>query len=229
MKASYLIGIAIFLCACKNEYQPCQTSTNDDLLNLYSDITNELVVRHFYNFYLGKDEEEIFKAWTKDKPDTTKIRRKTILLHNKLFNDSTKYCTLLMDTTIRKCFNPWHYKMKVDNSFQNLLKKKMSKYATSGNGQAMVDSLNTLQTHYQAKDFHLCTAKMISLKDAPKTLPCAIGIIQLSKVFLNAQQTQGMLYCAFKCGGLCGKGLLLEVAKEKNAWKIKDVTLMWIW
>lgn len=227
MRKTYqIILLVVLLQSCKPEYQPCVTSSPDELLNLYSDILNELVVRHFYNFYLGKDEEAIFNAWAEEKPDTVGIRNKTIRLHNKLYNDTMKFCAMLLDTSFQKRFNPWHYTKDDDNPFEQKIKKTILKYTS--NGQSLVDSLNSPQLRFHPKDFHLCTSKMISLKDAPDTLQCFIGVIQLSKVFLNRQKIRGILYCSFRCGGLCGKGLLLEVFKKENRWRINGVQSIWI-
>lgn len=227
MKIKYQIILFVVLFqSCKPEYRPCISDSPNELLNLYSDVLNELVVRHFYNFYLGKDEEAIFNAWAEEKPDTVGIRNKTIRLHNKLYNDSMRFCTILLDTSFQKRFNPWHYIKDDSNPFEQKIKKIILKYTR--NGQSLVDSLNNAQLQFQPKDFHLCTAKMISLRDAPDTLQCFIGVIQLSKVFWNRQKTRGILYCSFRCGGLCGKGLLLEISKDENRWKIKGGEIMWI-
>lgn len=227
MRKTYqIILLVVLLQSCKPEYRPCVTSSPDELLNLYSDVLNELVVQHFYNFYLGKDEEAIFKAWAKSKPDTLAFRHKTIRLHNSIFNDSTRFCTLLLDTVFRGSFNPWHYIVKDTHLSQISLKRIMLKY--TNNGQSLVDSLNSPQLQFQPKDFHLCTSKMISLRDAPDTLQCFIGIIRLSKVFWNKQKTKGILYCSFICGGMCGMGLLLEVAKQKRRWEIQAFEIMFL-
>ncbi len=217
----------VLLTSCNHEYKACDFDSPDEHVRIYSQILNELVERHFYNFYLGEEEERIFKLSTSDNPDTAEIKEEVIELQNKVFHDSTRICNVFLDTILRKEFNPWNYYVKDTSSYARELKEVISRF--SNEGSQVIDSLNSMQKRINPKDFHLCTSRVLSLADIENNKNrCMIGVVSFSKVFLEKSGRKGILYCSFRCGELCGKGELLIIEKVENRWTIVDGMIMWI-
>ncbi len=55
-----------------------------------------------------------------------------------------------------------------------------------------------------------------------------IGVVSLSKVFMNDKRDQGLLYYEFTCGGKCGMGEIVLVQYIKKRWTIKKALNLWI-
>ena len=55
-----------------------------------------------------------------------------------------------------------------------------------------------------------------------KKYPRSPGIIGLSRVGFNKPMSQALLYVRVWCGGLCGEGTWVILAKEKEGWAIQD-------
>jgi len=196
-------------------------------MKIYNNILNELVEHHFYNRYLGKDEEKISIEYTSDNPDNAKIKREVIQLQNKLFNDTGRFCNIYLDTLYRPYFNQWTYFQNDTGRYATEMKDLITAFSTDG--QTVIDSLNSMQLSLKPSDFQLCTSRVLSIRDLESQEgKCAIGIVSFSKVFLDEAKTKGLLYCNFRCGGLCGKGELLVIEKINNRWTITETVGTWI-
>ena len=57
--------------------------------------------------------------------------------------------------------------------------------------------------------------------------PEAGGYISISRVGFNQMGTQALVYIAYGCGGLCGSGGYMVLAKENGLWKIKGGLAVW--
>jgi hypothetical protein len=204
--------LMMFLClSCTRTYKYCNCETTDGQLKAYNDVLNELIEKHFYNFYLGEDEERIFKAYTQENADTAKINQMVIRLQNNLFEDSLRFATIYLDTLIKPAFDQLPSDMVIE-----------------GNQQAIIDQLNSSQQQYAPADFTLCTAKMKAISQLETdTNKWIIGKISLSEISFNTAQDKGLLYCEYHCGYLCGKGELLMIAKDHNRWHIIKTKNMW--
>src|SRR5689334_14261817 len=117
-------SLIIFLCifSCKPEYKSCEIKTKDVYLKAYNDILNEIIVQRSYNRYLGPDD------------DSNLINDKIIRLHNKIFHDTSRFCTIYIDTLLRPAFNSWSYFQKDTNSFSVAIRNVINKF--SDNQQA---------------------------------------------------------------------------------------------
>src|ERR1017187_8102824 len=82
--------------SCQYDYKLCDCNSKDEQMKVYNDILNELVEHHFYNLYLGRDQEKIIKEQAARNPDTSKIKKEVIQLQNKLFNDASKFCVIYL-------------------------------------------------------------------------------------------------------------------------------------
>jgi hypothetical protein len=219
--------IIMILSSCNYNYKVCNCNSADEEVKIYNDILTELVENHFYNRYLGKDEEEIFNEYIADKPDTAKIKKREIQLQNKLFNDTARFCNIYLDTIYRPYFNKWTYYQNDTSRYARETKDLISSFSTDG--QSVIDSLNNMKLGLKPNDFQLCTSKVLSIKDLQtQKEKCYIGVVSFSRLFLNKTKTKGLLYCNFRCGGLCGKGNLLIIEKVDNRWIIKEARMTWV-
>ncbi len=223
----FIILTIITMNSCRYEYKACECNVTDNQAKMYSDILNELVEHHFYNRYLGNDEEEIFNEYIAETPDSLKIKRKLIRLQNNLFNDTSRFCNIYLDSIYRPYFNQWSYYQKDTAQFAKETVHLISAFSTDG--QSVIDSLNSMQSNIKPSGFQLCTSKVLSIRDLKSQKgKCAIGIVSLSKVFLDKTGIKGLLYCNFRCAGICGKGELLVVEKINNRWTITRTICSWI-
>ncbi|MEZ5013970.1 MAG: hypothetical protein R2794_06730 [Chitinophagales bacterium] len=176
---------------------------------------------------MGEDAEMIYDAYAYDAPDTAKMRKQVIRLQNKLFNDTTRFCNVYLDTIFKPHFKQWSYYQDDTGSFAREMKDLVS--AFSDNGQSVIDSLNGMQSRLEPSDFKLCTARILSVRDLESQKgKCGIGVVSFSKVFLDSTKSKGLLYCNFRCGGLCGFGHILIIERVKDRWTITKTIETWI-
>src|SRR5262245_20642448 len=97
------VFIIIFI-SCKPEYKKCNCESKNEELIAYSEIVNEIVDHKSYNYYLGKDEERIFEDYVKNRGDTNRIDKEVIRLQNKIFDDTSRFCTIYLDTAANRRF-----------------------------------------------------------------------------------------------------------------------------
>ena len=136
---NFIIIVSI-ISSCKPEYKKCELQTNDNLLKAYNDILNEIITKHSYNIYLSKDEEKIFERYANNIADSINIDRDVIKLHTKLFGDTSRFCTVYLDTLLRPEFNQWSYFKKDTNQFCSTVRNLINSF--HGDGQSIIDSLN---------------------------------------------------------------------------------------
>lgn len=228
MKRLLFLPIIIsIISSCTPEYKKCQFQTNDNLLKVYNDILNEIITKHSYNLYLGKDEEPIFERHATNIADSANIGNDVIKLHNKLFGDTSKFCTIYLDTLLRPQFDKWSYFKSDTTQFSRTVVNLISNFRKDG--QSAIDSLNSIQTKYLPSNFQICIAKIKSIRELNADKPnCYIGEISFSKLILNQTNDKGLLYYEFKCGGFCGYGSLVMIEKFQNYWTIKESLITWI-
>jgi hypothetical protein len=223
-----LISTITLLLSCTHpEYKKCEVQTSDASLKVYNDILNEVLVKDTYLHYLGKEAEPIFTRSTNHEADSANIKDDVIELHNKLFGDTSRFCTLYLDAQMRPEFKPWAEEEKETAKFNQEIVKMIRSVGLDG--QRCVDSLNTVQTQYPAKAFHSCIAKLKPIQEqkTDKSL-CVIGSIAFSKFVLNNTGDKGLLYYDFKCGELCGYGALLTIKKLNGNWVIDQSRMLWV-
>jgi hypothetical protein len=62
-----------------------------------------------------------------------------------------------------------------------------------------------------------------------KSYPNSVGYIFISRVGFNPNQDQAFLYIGVSCGGLCGEGYYVLLAKDGGAtWCVKHKDMLWI-
>ena len=222
----FMLFVSLFT-SCKPQYKRCEFQTNDSFLKVYNDILKEIITKRAYNIYLGEDEEKIFKRYAKNIGDSNNIDIDVIKLHNKLFGDSLRFCTIYLDTLLRPTFRQWSYLKQDTNIFSRAIVNLISEFPKDG--QDNIDSLNSIQTKYSSTDFQVCIAKIKSVRELSTDTPkCYIGKISFSKLILNQAKDKGLLCYEFRCGGLCGYGSLILIEKINNDWIIKESLTTWI-
>lgn len=54
------------------------------------------------------------------------------------------------------------------------------------------------------------------------------GAMLLSRIYFNKSQTNGVFYCSYMCGRLCGQGYLVIISKQTDKWIIEKMDMLWI-
>ena len=213
----------IFFMSCQLQYKKCDCSSKNEEIEAYSEILNEIVDHRSYNLYLGKDEERIFKDYIAHPADTTRISKEVIRLQNKIFNDTSKFCTIYLDTIPNRKFNNWMYFFKDTGQFG--IKIQNAVYEVSANPDTVFKTVGSIQTRYQPKDFTLCTSK-IEMNSHQDTgcHPCCIGVIRLSKIFFNSTKNKGLLYYEY----IGRNGNLLNIENVNGRWTIISSIRTWM-
>lgn len=223
----HLAVISLLFSCTHPEYKKCEVQTSDASLKVYNDILNEVLVKDTYLHYLGKEAEPIFTRSTNHEADSANIKDDVVALHNKLFGDTSRFCTLYLDSRMRPEFKPWVEEEKDTAKFNQEIVKMIRSVGIDG--QRCVDSLNTVQTRYSASAFHTCIAKLKPIDKQKTDKPlCDIGNIAFSKFVLNSTGDKGLLYYDFNCGELCGYGALLTIKKVQGNWVIDRSWMLWV-
>ncbi|MDE3249436.1 MAG: hypothetical protein KGO82_12295, partial [Bacteroidota bacterium] len=163
-RAMLFLAILNILSSCQKQYRKCEIQTSDRYLNAYNEILNEIIATSTYNYYLGDDEEVIFNMAGKGTYDSAEIESKVIRLHNRLFDDTARRCTLFLDTILRSKFEPQERFLNDSTSFARKLRNAIDEI--SHDHKTVVDSLDLVQTRYSANDYVSCTAKIKSIRNA---------------------------------------------------------------
>ncbi len=61
-----------------------------------------------------------------------------------------------------------------------------------------------------------------------KRFPNAPGLLRVSRVAIDEQQQQALVYVEFACGPECGTGRLLRLARSDDAWLVQSGELVWV-
>lgn len=198
----------------------CNCVSKDEQICVYSDILNELIDFHFGNLYLGRSFDSSLQA-RMETSDSKEVKKELVDLHNAVYNNPERFCVIYMDTILRPEISSWDFLKKRSDKFSIELCKLIGEF--SPNGQEVIDSLNTIQSRYNAEDFVLCTSKIKSIVYATSTgTGCLIGKIVLSKMYLNKERSKGLLYYEFRCGWLCGHSALIVFENKNGNWRIKE-------
>jgi hypothetical protein len=226
MKGQFLIiGLMINL-SCVNE-----TKTNievvDSELEIYNDILIELVRHHFYDLYLGDEGEMLGNKYIyrRDNPDTISYERELKKLRVIVESDTSRQRVICLKNELYH--SPWTI-LSSDNAFDSLnmhsrLKGLLTAFSTNIIG--VYDSLNAAQQKYADRDFQPSGFKISSSMNSKI---CEIGLVSFSKIFLNEQRNNGLLYYEFVCDEKCGKGEIAVIEKKGARWTIMKTQRIWV-
>jgi hypothetical protein len=220
MRVFILLFFVFFTIGCKENSKKNVIEHQNQELQMYNDVLIELVEEYYYLRYLGEEGNKLAISIS----DTTQKKKRVTYLHNKLFNDSTKYKTIyLYDTLINVSFSDSYFVSGSNKDVDSMI----SNFGVDI--KSVLDSLNNAETRVKANRFKSSTFRIKSITELRNNdFDGEIGAVNLSKVFLNKKKDEGVLSCQFHCGGLCGKGYVLKIKKFGNHWKIIDRKMTWI-
>ncbi len=61
-----------------------------------------------------------------------------------------------------------------------------------------------------------------------KIYPNSSGIIQISRVGFNSNQTQAIVYYGYQRGLLWGEGYLIYLTKDEGKWMVREQVGLWV-
>lgn len=61
-----------------------------------------------------------------------------------------------------------------------------------------------------------------------KRFPQAPGLLRVSRVALDDEQSNALVYVEFACGPTCGAGRLLRLSRVNTTWAVLSGELMWV-
>lgn len=190
-----------------------------ELLDIYNDILNALVKKHFYQRYLGTDFENIGKefGYNRDKPE---YKNEVEKLRTAVESDTSKQSTICIGSEFSfiklSQLSIENFNDSIDNpgDLRSIFKNISTDY------DAVYDSLTTPQKlspdYLQSSSFRIGNRQ------------CDIGMISFSKIFFNKQRDKGLLYNEFVCDEKCGKGEFLWIENNAGLWTITKNERLWI-
>lgn len=218
-KTLIVVGLLTNMSCANDTKAPSSITTTDKQLNVYSDILNELVEKHFYSLYLGTDFEKLEEQFDYDRDQSGYIseveklriavesdtsRQRSICLGNEF--SFVKLSQLSIENFNDSINNP--------GDPRNMFKHVSSDY------KAIYHSLITPQ-QLSTEHFHPSSFKVNNRQ-------CEIGMISFSKVFFNTQGDKGLVYYEFVCDEKCGKGEILAIENKAALWTIQKNGRLWI-
>jgi hypothetical protein len=223
-----LILGALLACGKRETCKICDFQTKDRKLKVYNDVLNDLIVNRFYG-YLGKAFDEHPDNYGEgDDFDTARYNRDRVKYHNQIFNDSSYFQSLCLDTVLKSTsLKDW----------QDYLQNSNPDYATNStifsdlvdavqpDRDQAISLLNEPQAQYKPGDFHLCVARLIPYK---RFYDWDIGKIAFSKIIFHSTDNRALLYYEYMCGGKCGFGEVLLVEEMNGHWIIRKRYELWI-
>jgi hypothetical protein len=183
-----------------------------DTLVVYNDILNNLVDSHLYNKYLGRKWELLAISLYKKRIDSvTYLNKVNSLKKNIIENDSLKGTLYVNDV-----FNGYERDIKF-LKFPDEFDIEEIKIQIGKKNYLSVDSLKS--------DF--IKLKGVSTKNKDTLKVFEVGMLSLSKVVFNKDNTLGMLYFEFICGAKCGEGSIILIKKTNNKWYVEKEYTLW--
>lgn len=163
--------------------------------------------------------------------DTNEIYR--LLVHRKfIFNDQIKLIVFHAETTGCPMYEDESFPAGRTQTFHEMMKETMPEAdrLTLDNYLLRNKTPETLKVsnlgiHYvlvKNGDLHGSWFKFYA------KYPNSPGIVYLSKVGFNARHDQAFLYAARSCGGLCGAGEYVLLAKVNGKWEVRQEQELWV-
>jgi hypothetical protein len=53
-------------------------------------------------------------------------------------------------------------------------------------------------------------------------------LVSLSAISFSADREEALVYGSFTCGGMCGQGVIIRIAKGPDGWRVARVLSVWI-
>ncbi|MGC3945758.1 MAG: hypothetical protein QM762_14755 [Chryseolinea sp.] len=219
----FSICIGAILCGCRvREEKPAIVELPvDQTLQLYGDVLNELVTKHFYNYYLGEDT--VYRLHKKYENDTATLNLEIKLLRQLVESDTARQKSIYLNHILTHSPKILYRRFDADSSEYYSYLKSIAGVVTD-DIKALSDSINSPQLRYGTNNFHPTSFKL-----SKTSREAEIGWVSFSKPVLNKAEDQAILYYEFYCGAKCGKGEILTVIRLNDKWLIKGVNRLWIY
>jgi hypothetical protein len=214
-----IIGLLTNMSCANDTKAPSSISTTDKQLNVYSDILDELVEKHFYSLYLGTDFEKLEEQFDYDR-DQPEYISEVEKLRIAVASDTTRQRSICVGNEFsfvelsQLSIENFNDSINNPGDPRNMFKHVSSDY------NAVYHSLITPQ-QLSTDHFHPSSFKVNNGQ-------CEIGMISFSKVFFNTQGDKGLLYYEFVCDEKCGKGEILTIENKAGLWTIQKNGRLWI-
>lgn len=195
----------------------------DHTLQLYRDVLDQLVTKHFYKLYLGEQSVDYLdRKYSYPIEDTAGYNSEVRRLQQQLETDSAQRKSLYLNHILWMSPSIVYQKFGQDSlEFWSSLQQQVS--SVSEDVHAVADSLNTPQVRYLAKDFNPTVFKLSATSEDSE-----IGAVTFSKPFINKSGDRGVLYYEFYPREKGSKGEILILELLNNKWIIKNHLRLWI-
>ena len=232
-------------------FRECPCTHTDPEKRLYNQVLTELIEQRFYSSYLPDSaNEQIWQALQLQFPPSSYDERDTVaakryeavqkslkaVQQNRLFNDSTRFETIYLDTDLRRGIHPFTLlkpariaELPAAFAESNGRINSLFSQVVAGDTTVAMNQLNVLQTDILPADFQLCTAKITSRpSNSKRPFDWERTTVRFSKIVFNATRTKALLRYDMSCGSKCSFGEILLVEKISGNWHIKQAEELWI-
>ena len=147
-----IIGLIITL-SCSKEERNEVSSFEDERLNIYTDILDDLVKNHFYNLYLGGDVDKLDEKFDRDR-DTPKYQRELENIKGLVDSDTARQSTICLRHELN--FIEWTQLGRRDPSDSLNFIAGLNKLLEDSSmlHEGIYDSLRSPQKQFLADRFH---------------------------------------------------------------------------
>ncbi len=214
----FIIVIIVTLISCnvdiknnRNSIKSVNTKISES--KIYNDILNELIEDHFYHRFLGKERNSLLVKFYRKKIDSASFISELEKYQKGILNSTRKKSVIFLKTNVNN----------TDFSrYRNIIhSERINQFIENNRIDKISDSLNFINTRLKPSNFNLKLANIQILKEEfPSKFD--IGYFAFSKLFINQNIDQGLLYFFVNCGPKCGESGILLIVKENTTWEIMD-------
>jgi hypothetical protein len=111
-------------------------------------------------------------------------------------------------------------------AFSSIEAATVDDYAAKSKQSAALKSSFNLRLKYVLADAR--DLKDVGSENFSKRFPDSVGYVNLARVGFNRDHSQALAYMSHLCGGLCGHGFFLFLAKTRGEWKVETTFQSWI-
>ncbi|GGD42111.1 hypothetical protein GCM10011514_02570 [Emticicia aquatilis] len=213
--------ISLFIFIVSISFWTCKTKPEKVGRGFYNDIVEDLVRHKFYGYYLNRDANDAYgKLVDKYRPLYRKAEtdEEYLEIHNEFEEEKNLLEGVFFTGKNSACY--------LENDTKHIEKFKFAanlERVPFYNEFTDYDScaiLEILKTHL-SYSLNNVKSRYFRVGKTPKD-SCEIGKIALSEPFFNKNKNKGLIFCRFRCGGLCGFEKVYLLEKIGSYWFIKD-------
>jgi len=154
------------------------------------------------------------------------------LIRKRYVNDSTKMILVFAETTPNKDRGSQPDRENLRLLLMPVTQSTLDSYKENSKKVTTLEEKLDLPVEYslitRAEFDEMFSRDNISgWENVYRKYPKASGIIWVSEIGFNSEQTQALVYVTHGCGATCGEGGYFLLAKESGAWKVvKEIMVM---